>query len=220
MDSVPGPVRLINTYKKLQDGDKVIDVSTLGADGKGWHTIPFPKQKTSTRRYVPGIPVVSNNYPCYLRAMQFLGDEFLIHADKYMQLYGNLPPPPPRPSKPICTYQSTTTTSKPTSSGGDKFVTAYHALKDTCKVLDVSTLTTEGTGFRTVDQPKTDRGKRKKIDPVPIISNNYDTYLIAMQFLGPTYDQFALQYYNQYCSNAPSDSLPVPHNPEPSQTSD
>ena len=66
------------------------------------------------------------------------------------------------------------------------------------KVLDVSKLelTDRGIkGIRTINQPKIGgRSKKMMVDNLPIVSNNADTYSLAMELLGGEFGQFAGQF--------------------------
>lgn len=49
------------------------------------------------------------------------------------------------------------------------------------RVLDVSNLTRTGTGARTIDAPQGTRGMKFGLPDIPIISNNYATYVQALR---------------------------------------
>jgi hypothetical protein len=79
-------------------------------------------------------------------------------------------------------------------------VTALNNAVKSGKVLDVSKLQPNGTGYRIVDIPKTSKGKKRWVDNYPVISNNYDSYALAMKILGPEYEQFAIKYLQMFGS--------------------
>ena len=79
-----------------------------------------------------------------------------------------------------------------------KLVTAYNEAIANNKVLDVSGLQVDGTGSRKINYPKTGNGTKKWVADVPVVSDNYASYHLAMQFLGPDFSGFAQQYLNQY----------------------
>lgn len=66
---------------------------------------------------------------------------------------------------------------------------------DQGKVLDVSKLKVDGTG--TVAHPPlapTYRGSKKQVGSLPVISDNKETYELAMQFLGPEYHAYVAYF--------------------------
>lgn len=65
------------------------------------------------------------------------------------------------------------------------------------KVVDVSKITVDGKGARMVSIPKTDRSSKKQIEGLNIISDNYESYKLATDILGPQEKIFADAYlYN------------------------
>lgn len=79
-----------------------------------------------------------------------------------------------------------------------KLVTAYNEAIASAKVLDVSGLQVDGTGSRKINYPKTGNGTKKWVGDVPVVSDNYASYHLAMQFLGPDFAGYSQQYLNQY----------------------
>lgn len=62
------------------------------------------------------------------------------------------------------------------------------------KVLDVSKITMDGKGARMVSIPKTDRSSKKQIEELNIMSDNYESYKLATDILGPAFSVFADAY--------------------------
>jgi hypothetical protein len=82
-----------------------------------------------------------------------------------------------------------------------KLVTALNDANANNKVLDVSGLKTDGTGYKKIDMPKTTRGNKKWVDNFPVVSDNYGSYMLAMQIFGPDYIQYGDEYYRLYGGN-------------------
>lgn len=83
-----------------------------------------------------------------------------------------------------------------------KLVTALNDAVKTGKVLDVSKLSADGKGSRTIPMPKSGKGTKKWVDNFPVLSNNYASYALAMQILGPEYAVYSQQYANLYGTGA------------------
>lgn len=90
------------------------------------------------------------------------------------------------------------------------------------KVLDVSNLLPNGTGARAIDKPKTDRSSKRMIRDLPVVSDNYTSYKLAMDMLGPAYASYANDYQNgsftpmsPQVPSLPKSSLPQPPLPLP-----
>lgn len=77
-----------------------------------------------------------------------------------------------------------------------RLVTSLETAVSNGKVLDVSKLNPDGTGSRKIDPSR--RKNIKGIEGFPIVSDNYTTYYLTMQILGPEYLQYANQYYSLY----------------------
>lgn len=97
--------KLVTALNDAVRNNRVIDVSDLTADGKGVRTIPIPKTGKGTKRWVENFPVLSNNYATYQLAMQFLGPEYAVYSQRYLELYGTDrmqrgPPTPKGPKSP------------------------------------------------------------------------------------------------------------------------
>ena len=84
-----------------------------------------------------------------------------------------------------------------------KLVTALNKAASTGKVLNVSKLSADGTGSRIVDYPKSGRGNKRWVEGFPIMSNNYESYRLAMNILekgnpGGGYNQLADKFMTQH----------------------
>ncbi len=66
-----------------------------------------------------------------------------------------------------------------------RFITAYNNAVTNNKLVDVSNLTEQGTQFRTIAYPNHDyNGKKIYIKNVSLISNSYEKFKLAIDFLG------------------------------------
>lgn len=79
-----------------------------------------------------------------------------------------------------------------------KLVTALNEAVAVGKILDVSGLKQDGTGARKINMPKTAKGKKRWVENFPVVSNNYESYLLAMQLLGNDYLPLAERYRTAY----------------------
>jgi hypothetical protein len=78
-----------------------------------------------------------------------------------------------------------------------KLATVLNAAMAAGKVLDVSNLTADGKGTRTIPVPKSQKGTKKWVGNLPVVSNNYNSYALAMSILAsvnPEYNQYAQEY--------------------------
>lgn len=77
-------VSLYSRLNRLRGPNEVLDVSRIHPDGTG-----ITLRTRSPRSLgVPGLPIVSNNYPSYATAMRLLGPRFEPYADEYLRLHG------------------------------------------------------------------------------------------------------------------------------------
>ena len=81
-------LRLHSAIRNAADQGKVLDVSKIKENGTGARIGARPSGSGTTRRSVQGMPVVSNNYEAYRRAMSILGQEYLPYADQFLAAYG------------------------------------------------------------------------------------------------------------------------------------
>ena len=81
-----------------------------------------------------------------------------------------------------------------------KLVNLINTARAEGKVLDVSELKPDGTGTRKIPIPKTSKGTKRWAGDLPVVSNNYQSYLQAMTILGQQYVPLAQEYLNTYGS--------------------
>lgn len=95
-------LKVITAYNEAVAKGQLLDVSKLKADGTGSRKIPVPSRSTSTKRWIDGVAVASNNYAAYALAMQLLGAQFAPYAGQFLQKFGGvqIPKPPPTPKTP------------------------------------------------------------------------------------------------------------------------
>jgi hypothetical protein len=84
------------------------------------------------------------------------------------------------------------------SPASTKLSSALAAANTEGKVLDVSALQADGTGARRIKIPKTTRGTKKWVENFPVVSDNYGSYALAMQLLGPEYAGLSAEYLRLY----------------------
>ena len=85
--------KLINLIAKASISGKVLDVSNMNDHIIGYKTIVKPQSK-STKKYVEGIAIVSDNYAAYEMTMNILGPNYMHFAESYLNYYGQLELPP------------------------------------------------------------------------------------------------------------------------------
>ena len=79
--------KLLNLIEKAHNLGKVLDVSAMNSNIKGYVTIDIPKNNKNPRKSVVGIAVVSTNYEAYKNAMMILGPTHSHFIDLYYNLY-------------------------------------------------------------------------------------------------------------------------------------
>lgn len=80
-----------------------------------------------------------------------------------------------------------------------KLANAINAAAANGDVIDVSNIRADASGVRTIKVPKTTRSTKRWIVEFPaIVSDNYASYLTAINILGQEYSQFAVQYAQQF----------------------
>ena len=86
------------------------------------------------------------------------------------------------------------------------------------KLLDVSKITSKGTGARIIEYPKSDRSSKLYVGDLAIASDNYDAYKFAIDSLNDFRNNgefaiYAQTYYNNYVKNGlpskPSTRSPI-----------
>jgi len=80
--------KLVTSYTNAVNSGKVLDVSELKTDGTGSRSVNVPKTGKGTKKWVEGLPIVSNNYATFAFAMQTLGPDFKPYADAYFAMHG------------------------------------------------------------------------------------------------------------------------------------
>lgn len=81
-------IKLVQALNKSSQNGKVLDVSELKPDGSGSRIIVVPKTTRGNKKWVPDVPVVSDNYATYALAMSILGEGYLPYAQQYQALHG------------------------------------------------------------------------------------------------------------------------------------
>lgn len=185
--------KIIKAYNDVYDTpDKVLDVSNIRTDGKEWRTINEPKRESS-KKYIQGVPVVSDNYEAYEFVMKVLGEKFLPYADEYRRLYKEKAtvsvPKAPKTALPEKVVEE--------KSLYDLIVDKYNEAYNKKKLLDVSNLTADGNGMNIIDVPE-DNSDIKWLEGVPVASNNYNNYAAVMEILGENFHPFADEYHQLY----------------------
>lgn len=80
--------KFVSTFNNAINAGDVVDVSKLTDDGTGARRHPVPKSTAGTKKWVPGFPVISDNYESYARAINFLGVAYAPYSGEYLRLYG------------------------------------------------------------------------------------------------------------------------------------
>jgi hypothetical protein len=78
---------------------------------------------------------------------------------------------------------------------------AYSSAIAKGKALDVSKLLADGTGARSTKIPTTTKGTKRWVGELPVLSNNYASYALAMSLLGADFVPFANVFLQQYGAN-------------------
>ena len=69
------------------------------------------------------------------------------------------------------------------------------------KILDVSKLDNNGIGARTINRPKTEKSSKKIVPGIPLASDNFPSYELAIKMLGSNYLSYVEIYRNLYPHN-------------------
>jgi len=80
----------------------------------------------------------------------------------------------------------------------DKLLNMIDTAYQLNKVLDVSKFSADGKGARVISAPKSDRSAKKQIGDLNIVSDNYDSYKLAIDILGPEYHVFLESYLDNF----------------------
>lgn len=66
------------------------------------------------------------------------------------------------------------------------------------QVIDVSKIDVTGSGWRTIPKPKTNKSTKKGIEGLPIVSDNIDSYRLAVNILGEKYNHYITAYTEKF----------------------
>lgn len=208
--------RLTSLLQQASSSGNVVDVSQLQADGSGARVVA-PPAPGSGMNQIAGFPVASNNYAGYYNAMNLLqasGEyDYMSLAGKYAQQFGTNGPSraasPPRAASPRVAAPQIVPTAAPAKqaarspklSPAQRLNAAVAKAAAEGKVVDVSNLTAEGTGARTLKSMPGARSRKKSVPRYTyVISDNYPAYQLAMSFLGPQYASLAQEFQQMYGS--------------------
>ena len=178
--------------------DEFLDVSNLGPGGSGTRYIGKPSPR-SDKKGIDGLPVVSDNYQNYKLAIDALSPEFAVYADEYLKQYGDGLKQYGDGLNGLTNSISNHRLPEPTLTTESREHLLDYIVKADLKdqVVDVSHITPNGSGIRIIGKPSL-RSDKKGINPLPIVSHNYEAYKLAIDILGPNYETFANQYYNRF----------------------
>jgi hypothetical protein len=212
---------LANAIRNLTPGYSV-DVSTFGADGKGYRTSPTPKSlDRSKKKYVAGFPqLISDNVPGYANAVAVLGPEYNRFLAEFRKLdvsqavKARSPrSKSPSKSKPKSKSRSASPSKKgkskskksktPKSPRSPRFTTdaeirtflvgRIQEAERLGKLLDVSHVKRDGSGTHLI-KPLSEKSRKIGIAPLRVVSKYYDNYDLVMNWLGPEYRQYTAHY--------------------------
>lgn len=183
--------KLVTMFNQAVAAGKAIDVSKIKTDGSGALTIVLPKTGRSTKRGFPDFPVYSDNYASYKFAIDIFGPEYLPYAEQYLATFGD-------GTQAVAVAALPGVALPGAVDPATVVITAYNDIANRGGVLDVSELKPDGTGARKKKMPKTGKGNKKWIGDLPVVSDNYATYRLAMSFFGPEFDQYADQFLAQF----------------------
>ena len=90
-------------------------------------------------------------------------------------------------------------------------IKSLHDAKNTNSVVDVSSVDKTGIGHKTIHSSSLDDESFKKgihIELLPIVSDNFASYQLIMQILGPEYSLYSNSYMKQFLYTARISLLP------------
>lgn len=104
-----------------------------------------------------------------------------------------------RVTTPSGTTTTTTATTRPTvpRNINEAMSTKLNSLGPN-QVLDVSSIRPDGTGIRVIDQPRGTRTTKVGVPGVAVVSDNYASYAMAINALGPEYGNYTTRYEQMY----------------------
>lgn len=156
---------IVYLYNKLTP-DKVLDVSAMTENGKGIKTITAPRTNKSRKYLVEGLRIVSNNLEGYVRAINALGPEYYGYIERFRRIFDDA-------------EQEYT----------NRVLYMLNELTPG-KVLDVSAMTEDGKGIKTIIAPRTNKSRKYCVDGLSIVSTNLQGYERAIRALGPQYYEY------------------------------
>ena len=179
-------IHLVKLYNMAVEQGKVVDVSKLQLNGYGGKLIDYPYEgiyaATQGKGRITGVPIVSDNYASYDIAMAILGPGYRKYAIIFLTTYGNAPIVEDPLNKLKRLY------AKAVESGGNR-------------VLDVSNIKVSGGNVKLIPKHILDP-RKKQVDDIPIVSDNYAAYDWAVNLLsddlGYDYQDYADAYLQMY----------------------
>lgn len=103
-------------------------------------------------------------------------------------------------------------------SAQDKLFKMSEKAESDDKVLDVSKITVDGKGARVIQAPRSDRSSKMQISDLNIVSDNYESYKLAMSILGPEYNVYSAAYLRNFGNLEPRVRSPRTRSPMRSQS--
>lgn len=198
--------RLIDAINAAASVGKVIDVSKISPDGKGWTTQNPPKKlgKYSSPQY-PNI--VSNNLKGYQTAANLLNIPDAVTGWQQSEAAGKVQL---KANKEAAAKKSAGGAGKGKSKlsfpeklaralnlAHEKRVKSAQAGEEKVFVVDVSNVKNDGSGISVREAPATNKSKKKQIGELLIVSNNTAAYELALSNLNDD-RQLLQQYINAF----------------------
>lgn len=195
---------------------KLVDVSGLmvathGSGDKayekvqGYRTVDadkFSGTYSGTKKGLSDLPIISNNHNAYALAAEELGRGYL--GDQFRQAYPQLSAGKPAKKSPGVKAAAKAGIKSPgrNASPQDRLAFMYNRAVQEGGLLDVSNINQDGTGTKVVkNKSKVPKGGITRVhggDEAYLISNNYDSYRMATDLLGPDFDQYADAYMAEH----------------------
>jgi len=182
-----GKVELAKRYRAAQADGKALNVSDLKADGSGAVKAAFPKTDKSKFKHLPGLDIISNNHGTYKVAAEALGNSKL--AGEFRKKFPDAVYTPRQPRTPAKAKAAP-------KSFAERLEKAVMEAAGGDKLVDVSGLyllkNGQLGGFRTVARFNKDgkdmfgkdyKGRKVMVAGLPIISNNTESYRMAVEAL-------------------------------------
>lgn len=175
--------KLTKVINAASSNNKVVDISKLTNEGVGARRTDAPKPGSKSKlRQVGGTILYSNNTNSVTIAHNLLPD--YVSKDVAQSFFsGSLSGNQTRSVNLVQVLRE-----------------AYEKANKEGKVIDVSKLSDDGKGLKIVDKPKTDRGTKKMIGELAIISNNYENFKKTIDLLSSAYNQDLSQYADNFAN--------------------